>query len=387
MFNKPRLLTPGPTPLPERVRLAMAVDMIHHRKPAFKDLMAETQCGLKKLFGTSQTVMPLAASGSGGMTASVTNLFAPGEKVLVIDGGKFAQRWIHICQMRGLKIRVLSVDWGQGVDPAALKAMLAAEPDISGVFVQLSETSTGVMHPVRELAAITRQSDSLLVVDGISGVSISPCPMDEWGVDCLITGSQKGLMLPPGLALIALSERAWEKNSRTVVNDFYFNLAKEKANVEKRQTQFTSPVSLIVGLHESLKMFEEFGLENVYRKQWALTCMARAGSAALGFELFAKTHYAWGVTAVMMPVGISSGKLLARMNEHSGVIMAAGQDEFKDKMIRIGHMGWVDWGDLAAGLHAMAHGFVELGGYTGCRDYLEQALNAYHKALSGHLPA
>lgn len=387
MFNKPRLLTPGPTPLPERVRLAMAVDMIHHRKPAFKALMAETQHGLKKLFGTRQTVIPLSASGSGGMTASVTNLFAPGEKVLIIDGGTFAQRWIHICKMRGLKIQVLSVDWGQGVDPAALKAMLAAEPDISGVFVQLSETSTGVMHPIRELAAITRQSESLLIVDGISGVSISPCPMDEWGVDCLITGSQKGLMLPPGLSLIALSERAWEKNSRVSINDFYFNLAKEKASVEKQQTQFTAPISLIVGLNESLKMFEEFGLENIYRKQWALTCMARAGATALGFELFAKTHYAWGVTSIVMPVGISSGKLLAHMNEHSGVIMAAGQDELKDTMIRIGHMGWMDWGDLAAGLHALANSFVELGGYIGCRDYLEQALNAYHKALSGHLPA
>ncbi|SHN49432.1 pyridoxal-phosphate-dependent aminotransferase family protein [Desulfovibrio litoralis] len=382
MLNKPRLLTPGPTQLPERVRLAMAVDMIHHRKAPFKAILSEVQTHLKTLFGTNEAVLPLACSGSGAMTAAVTNLFAPGQKVLIIDGGKFAQRWIDIAKMRGLSITVLTVEWGNGVDPNEVKALLNSEPDFAGVLMQLSETSTGALHPVRQIAAITRKTNTLLVVDGISGVSISPCPMDEWGIDCLVTGSQKGLMLPPGLALIALSKRAWEKNATVPISDFYFNLASEKKNNLTNQTSFTTPVSMIVGLNESLKMFAEFGLKNVYQKQWALTQMTRTGVKALGFELFAKDNYAWGVTAIKMPVGMSATKLVAYMAENFNIVMATGQDEYKDTVIRLGHMGWVDWSDVLAGLHALAYSFVALGGYIGCKTYCEQALDAYHKALA-----
>lgn len=386
MLNKYRLLTPGPTPLPERVRLAMAQDMIHHRKPAFKALLGEAQKGLCELFGTSQVVMPLCASGTGAMVAAVCNLFLPGEKVLVVEGGKFAERWSEICRTHDVVPVPLKVEWGQGVSPAAIAEALDADSDLKGVLVQHSETSTGSQHPVEGIAAVTRNREVLLVVDGISAVSITPCPMDAWGIDCLVTGSQKGLMLPPGLALIALSERAWKKAEQVPLRNFYFNLRKERDSNAKGQTNFTSPVSQIVGLVESLRMFREIGLDNIYRKQWALTMMARTAAEALGLVLFAPHHFAWGVTSVMMPEGVDSVRLLAHAADKYGVVMAAGQDELKTRMVRIGHMGWIDYADLAAGIHALARSFTASGGHIGCRNYLEQSLDAYWTALDEGIP-
>jgi aspartate aminotransferase-like enzyme len=381
MLNKPRLLTPGPTPLPEQIRLAMAQDMIHHRKSAFKHVMAELQERLRLLFGTTQPVMPLACSGSGVMTAAVTNLFAPGEKVIVVDGGKFGERWIKISEGHGLQVVTVKVEWGNAVSVAEVEAALDAHPDARGLLIQNSETSTGALHPVHLLGGLTRARNMLLVVDGISSVGISPCPMDELNIDCLVTGSQKGLMLPPGLGLIALSERAWAKAETVPPACFYFNLLSERANCLKNQTLFTTPVSLIIGLNESMKMFMEAGLDTVYRKQWALTMFARTSVKEMGLELLAKDRFTWGLTSVMLPEGIDGSKLLEIAAERFGVYMAGGQDHLKGRAIRIGHMGWVDWADLAAGLHALAESFRACGGYIGSRDYLEKGLQAYHEAL------
>ena len=270
MFNKPRLLTPGPTPLPERVRLALAQDMIHHRKPGFKKILLETETMLQKLFGTEQPVLPLSCSGTGAMTAAVHGLFLPGETVIVVNGGKFGERWSKIAAVRGLKVVEIDVAWGQAVTPAQVEQALREHPEAKGVFMQVCETSTAAQHPVEAIARLTRTREVLLVADGISAVGISPCPMDAWGIDCLLTGSQKGLMVPPGMALMALSARAWKRAESIPVSCFYFNLAGERDNLLKGQGLFTSPVNLIVGLHESLSMlFEEGGLDALYRKQWA----------------------------------------------------------------------------------------------------------------------
>lgn len=381
MLNKPRLLTPGPTPLPERVRLAMAQDMIHHRKPDFKKLMGEVQEKLRYLFGTAQPVLPLACSGSGAMTAAVHGLFKPGEKVIVVEGGKFGERWHEIAALRGLEVVSIMVEWGRAVSLAEVEAALDANPDAKGVLVQLSETSTGALHPVRGIATVTRTRDVMLVVDGISAVGISPCPMDDWGIDCLLTGSQKGLMLPPGLALIALSERAWRKAETIATSCFYFNLPAERDNCLKSQTLFTTPVSLIVGLGESLDMFLEAGLETVYRKQWALTMLTRAGTQALGLAPLAAERFTWGLTSVKLPEGVDGGRLLQFASDRFGVVMAGGQDHLKGRILRIGHMGWVDWADVTAGLHAIAEGLRACGAFVGSRDHLEVALAAYGKAL------
>lgn len=383
MLNKTRLLTPGPTPLPERVRLVLAQDMIHHRKSAFKQAMHATQEKLRVLFGTEGPVLPLSCSGTGAMTAALHGLCAPGERILVIEGGKFGQRWREIAQVRGLECLTLEVEWGQAVRPQDVARMLDAHPDIAAVCVQVSETSTGVLHPVRELAAVTRGRDVLLIADGISAVGISPCPMDEWGIDCLLTGSQKGLMLPPGLALLALSPRAWEKAAQVAPSCFYFNLLKERDNVLKGQTLFTSPVSLILGLAESLDMLLEAGLDAVYRKQWALTMMARTGAKALGLELFAPAHFTWGLTSVRLPAGISAPDVVKYAAEDYGVYLAGGQDRLKSSVIRIGHMGWVDWADVLAGLSALKASIEKAGGWCGSRDYLSLSFAAYRQALEG----
>ena len=386
MLNKLRMLTPGPTPLPDRVRFAMARDMIHHREPSFVALFSQVQQRLGQLFGTAQPVIPLTASGSGAMSAAVANLFREGEAVIVVVGGQFGERWMEICKAQGVKTYPISVEWGESVTVEAVAQALDAHPDARGILVQVSETSTGVMHPVKELAALTAKRDVLLVADGVSSISLSPCPMDEWGLDVLLTGSQKGLLLPPGLSFIALSAKAWKKAESFPCRDYYFNLVSERDNNEKSQTHFTPAISLLYGLHESLEMLFEDGLEAVYKKQWALANMARAGATAIGLEPFAKTSFAWGLTSVALPAGINSGPLLAHMAERHGVVMASGMGKIKERYIRIGHMGWVDWADLAAGLYALSSSFIALGGHSGSRNYLETALAAYESALTDPLP-
>ena len=386
MLNKSRLLTPGPTPLPEEVRLAMARDMIHHRKPGFSAVMAEVQEGLKYLFGTTQAVMPLSCSGTGAMAAAVSNLFAPGEKVLCVEGGKFGERWAEICAMHGPRAVKLEVPWGQAVSPRDVRQALDADPEITGVLVQASETSTGVLHPIKDLGEITRERETLLVVDGISAVGISPCPMDAWGLDCLLTGSQKGLMLPPGLAFISLSERALAKAASVSQTQFYFQLLAEREKVLKNQTMFTSAVGLMVGLRESLRLFKEFGLENIHRKQWALTMMTRAGTQAMGLTPLAQDNFTWGLTAVRLPLGIKSSAVVQGAAAEHGVVLAAGQGPMKEQVVRIGHMGYVDFGDLLAGLTAFRRAFERAGGFIGSDNALEKAYAAYEQALESGPP-
>ncbi len=382
MLNKVRLFTPGPTPLPERVRLAMAADSIHHRKPEFKAILANTQEKLKTLFGTEQPVLPLACSGSGAMTAAAHNLFAPGEHVIVVEAGKFGERWGRIAEDRGLIVHTIKLEWGRAVRAADLEAALERCPQATGVLAQLSETSTGVLHPLRELAQAARRKNVLLVADGISAVGISPCPMDEWDVDCLLTGSQKGLLLPPGLSLLAFSARAWEKAAKIKPACYYFDLQAERKGILKNETHFTPAINLIIGLNESLEMFFEAGIEAVFRKQWALTQMTRKGLSCLGLELLAKEHYAWGLTCLTLPVGLNASRVIEAASTRHGAVFAGGQDHMKDSMVRIAHMGWTDWADMLAALHALAESIHACGGYLARSPYLEEAMTAYQAALS-----
>ena len=379
-FQATRMLTPGPTPIPDRVRLAMAAPLPHHRKDAFKNIMHENQDMLKKLFCTEGPVIPLACSGTGAMTASAFNLFEPGERVLVATAGHFGDRWIDIARMRGLDIVERRWAAGEAIEPQVVREALDADPAIRGVFMQISETSTGVLHPVKDVAAITRERDVLLVADGISAVSLSPILMDEWGIDCLLTGSQKGLMLPPGMAFVALSPRAWARAEQVRPTCFYFDLIGERENCAKDQTHYTSPISLMVGLNEALKMLFEYGMENVFRKQYALMKMARAGVEAMGLELFVKEekYNTWGLTSIRLPEGVKASPVIAKAWNDCSVILTAGQGELKEKVIRLAHMGWVDWADIAAGLHALAYSLPEKPQGA----YLEAALDAYHKALA-----
>ncbi|GAB1410148.1 alanine--glyoxylate aminotransferase family protein [Desulfovibrionales bacterium] len=386
MRNKLRLLTPGPTPLPEEVRLALAKDMIHHRKADFIRIMERIQPGLQTLFSTTQQVLPLSCSGTGAMYAAISNLVRTGETVLVVEGGKFGERWREIAQAHGTQTISLVQQTGEAVAPHDVAQALDAHPEIRAVLVQASETSTGVRHPIQELGAITALRDVLLIVDGISAVGISPCPMDAWNIDCLLTGSQKGLMLPPGLALVSLSERAWTRVQTYAPTNFYFNLLAERDKNAIHQTLFTSPVNLLQGLAVSLDLFASQGLSAMYHKQWALTCMARAGLKSMGLELVAPIHYTWGLTSVWMPAGVSSSPVLAHAAKEYGVVMAGGQGELKNSIVRLGHMGYVDWADVLAGLHALQQSLLHAGGYTAARRPLEDAMHAYEQAWRTSYP-
>ena len=291
------LLSPGPTPIPNEVALAMSETMIHHRTPQFNQVFDEARHGLKKLFGTKSDVLMLASSGTGAMEASVANLFSPGDKVLVINGGKFGERWLNISNAYGLNPIDLKVGWGQAVKVADVEQQLKAHPDIRGVMVQASETSTTVFHPVKEIAKLTRNGP-LFLVDGVTAVGVVPLSMDEWGIDVLVTGSQKALMLPPGLGFIALSDRAWEKTKKAKLPRFYFDLNLERKNQQKGSGAFTPAVSLIFGVRASLHMLEREGLENVYARHARLCKATRA--AADGFRVEAS----WRPTArAQQPLG------------------------------------------------------------------------------------
>ncbi len=383
MLKKIRLLTPGPTPLPDRIRLAMAKDMVHHRKDEFKAILDAIQPKLQALFGTKERVLPLASSGTGAMNAAVLNLFEPGDTILIVEAGKFAERWRNIAESRELNIVSIKVTWGETISQEALKEAIANNPEAKGVLVQISETSTGVQHDIEKIAAVTRETPILLVADGVSSVGISPVEMDNWGIDCLVSGSQKGLMVPPGLSMIAFSPRAWKRVCEVKSPCFYFDLKKEFDMQEKGETHFTPAINLIYGLNESISMIEENGgFEAVFRRQYAMTMMVRTAVKALGLELFAKDNYTWGVTSVILPAGVDGAKLLKLMTENYGIIAEGGQDHLKGKIIRMGHMGWVDWADLMAGLFALAACLPLAGGFVSNRDYLEQAMNAYNQALN-----
>src|SRR5881628_894109 len=287
----------------------MALPVIHHRTPQFGAVLAEVQEGLRELFGTAQDVLVLAASGTGAMEGSVTNLLSPGDQVLVVNGGKFGERWTKICQAYGLTVREVVVEWGRAVRPEAVKAALDEHPRVRALFVQASETSTCALHPVPALAEITRRRDVLLVVDGITAVGVFDLPMDRLGIDVLVTGSQKALMLPPGLAFVALSERAWKATETARLPRFYFDFRRERKGVAERSTAWTPAISLIQGLRVALQLLRAEGWANVHARHDRLARATRAAATALGLRLLAPESPSPAATAVMLPEGLDGTAL------------------------------------------------------------------------------
>ncbi len=349
---KQYLLSPGPTPVPNEVALAMSETMIHHRTPQFNQVFDEAREGLKKLFGTKNDVLVLACSGTGAMEASVANLFSLGDKVLVINGGKFGERWLNISNAYGLTPIEMKVEWGQAVKVADVDKRLKANPDIRGVMIQASETSTTVLHPVKEIAKLTK-GGPLFLVDGVTAVGVVPLPVDEWGIDVLVTGSQKALMLPPGLGFIALSERAWEKSKSAKLPRFYFDLNLERKNQQKGSGAFTPAVSLIFGLRASLRMIEREGLANVYARHDRLCRATRAAAKALGLKLLATEDPSPAATGIYLPDGINADALLEYLRDKMNVTLAEGQDQLKGKAIRIAHIGYMGAFDVITAIAAL----------------------------------
>jgi len=349
---KQYLLSPGPTPVPNEVALAMSATMIHHRTPQFNQVFDEAREGLKKLFGTKNDVLMLASSGTGAMEASVANLFSPGDKVLVINGGKFGERWLNIANAYALNPVELRVQWGQAVKVADVEKLLKADPDIQGVMIQASETSTTVFHPVKEIARLTKNGP-LFIVDGVTAVGVVPVPVDDWGIDVLVTGSQKALMLPPGLGFIALSDRAWEKTKRAKLPRFYFDLNLERKNQQKGSGAFTPAVSLIFGVCASLEMIEKEGLANVYARHARMSRAMRAAATDLGLKLLAPDSPSFAATGVYMPGGIDADQVLDYLRDKMNVTLAEGQDQLKGKVIRIAHVGYMGAFDVITAVAAL----------------------------------
>ena len=361
-MKKTYLLTPGPTPVPETVSLISARPLIHHRTPEFQKLFEEVKAGLKAVFQTKQDVMLLASTGTGAMDATVCNLFRKGEKVITINGGKFGERWTKIAKVYGLNPIEITLTPGDAVEPEDLEKIVRANPDAKAILFQASETSTGVRMPTHEICMIAQKAGMLSVCDAITACGVFDLPMDAWGIDVLITGSQKAMMIPPGLAFIAFSDKAWTKSESCDLPHFYFDLAKERKALAKNQTAWTPATSLIQGLQESLRMILEEGLPQVFKRHELLARATRSAVQALGLEMLAAKNPSVAVTAVRVPASIADGKKIPKiMRDKYGVTIAGGQDELEGKIFRLSHFGYCSYFDITTGISCLELVLNELG--------------------------
>ncbi|MBU4149795.1 MAG: alanine--glyoxylate aminotransferase family protein [Candidatus Omnitrophica bacterium] len=363
------LLTPGPTPVPLEALEAMARPIIHHRTPQFQEILKEVEENLKYVFQTKNPVLILSSSGTGAMEGVVASLLSPGDKAIVVRGGKFGERWGELCAAYGIEFIPVDVEWGKKVNPEDIKKILIDDGRrttedgrrIKGVYVTLCETSTGVATDIKKIAEITKDYESVLVVDAISALGAAPLKTDEWGIDVVVSGSQKGLMIPPGLAFVSLSEKAWKLAEKSTLPKFYFNLKAYKKSVEKNDTPYTPAVNLVIGLREALKLIKEEGIENLINRHRKNSKAVREAVKALGLELFAPDAYSEAVTAVRVPEGVDGGKLVKTMRDKYGVAIAGGQAQLKGKIFRIATMGYITADDLKKGFETLETVLLELG--------------------------
>ena len=360
MIKKPYLLSPGPTPIPPEVRQAAALPLIHHRGPEFSVLFNEVTEGLKYIFQTEQDVLTLTASGSGAMEAAVVNLLDPGDKVLVLNAGKFGDRWGNICRAYSVEVQEIKVPWGADITKEDLSERLAAHTGTRAVFCTLSETSTGAVYDIEGFARVTAAEDTLLVVDGISGLGAVPCPMDDWGVDVLISGSQKSFMTPPGLAFIALSSKAWRRVERARLPRFYFDALAARNALQKGTSAWTPAISLIRQLHRALDIMRNIGLEGLFSHHQVMAEATRAGIRALGLDPLAKKP-GNVLTAVKTPGGLDGNRLVKLMQEKYRAHIAGAQAPHKGDFFRIGHLGFIGGFDIITALTALEMTLSDLG--------------------------
>jgi len=359
---KKYLLAPGPTPVPPEALMAMAMPIIHHRSPDFVPILESAKEGLKWLYQTKNDVLILCSTGTGGMVGAVNNFFNTGDKALVINAGNFGERWVKICKSYGLDVTEIQIPWGYTVKPEQVEEALKKDPSIKGVFVQASETSTGVYHDIQAIAGITKKyDDTLFVVDAISALVAHDLKTDEWGIDVMVGGSQKGLMLPPGLAFVSASEKAWERAESVTTPHFYFNFKTERKKIQDNQTNFTSPVTLIIGLNEAINLLKKEGLENAFRRHELLANASREAVKALGLTLFSKESPSNSVTAIEAPAGIDGQAVYKTLRESFGVTAAGGQGQVRGKIFRIAHLGYAGIFDVITAISAVEMALKKLG--------------------------
>jgi aspartate aminotransferase-like enzyme len=339
----------------------MASD-IHHRTEDFRKVYRACLADLKELMGTANDVLMFAASGTGAMDAAVSNLFSRGDKVVVCVAGKFGERWADIAKAYGLDANVLTVPYGQVVTPEMVQAALAAEPAAKGVFVQASETSTGAAHNVQAMGKAVAKTGAILVVDAITGLGTMPLDIDGWGLDVVIGGSQKAFMVPPGLAFVSISPKAWKAGETSDLPHYYFNLKKEKKSGDAGESSWTPATSLILALGEALKYVKSIGMANLIANAQMLAHATRAAAQRLGLELFSAGSPGSSVTAIKAPAGMDSGVIVKEFRSRFGAVIANGQGSMKGQIFRIAHLGYFDFADLfsmIAGLEIIlnANGF------------------------------
>lgn len=360
-MKKISLLAPGPTPVPPRTLLAMAQPLIHHRSSDFLEIFGRVREGLKKIFKTNNEVLVFCSSGTGAMESSVANLLSPGDKAIAIRGGKFGERWTELLTAYGCQAINLDVPWGRAVKPADVAALLKADPSIKAVYVQALETSTGVSHPIKELAQVTKNTGAVLVVDAVSALGAYDIPTDEWGLDVVLSGSQKALMLPPGLAFASIGPKALEMMKSSKCPKYYFSWAKELKTQTQNKGSFTSPVTLFMGLLDIFDLINEMGLDNIYKETEAKSQAFKAAVAAWGLELYSKENASVALTAVEAPAGIDGQDVVSWLKNKYAIFIAGGQDQAKGKIFRVAHMGYISEFDTLQGISAIEMALAGLG--------------------------
>lgn len=356
------LRIPGPTPIPPSVNRAMSQPMIGHRGQSTSDMISDIRPKLKRVFGTEQEVMILTGSGTSGLETAAVNTVAPGEEAVVIVTGSFGERFAKICEAYDIKTHIIEVTWGEALKPLAVKEFLQEHPEVKAVFSTYCETSTGVLNRIPELAAAIKEvSDALLIVDGVSCIGGVETKMDEWGLDVVVTGSQKAFMLPAGLAFIAASERAWKKIEDNPRPRFYLDLKKHRDNIVKDTTPFTPAISLLFGLQQVLQLMEEEGLEEVYARHRLMMEMTRSAFNALGIPLLTSDEDASPTVTAVEPADFESPVFRKIMKQEFGMDIAGGQQHMAKTIFRIGHMGYCSPADMLQAIAAMEIGIVKAG--------------------------
>jgi aspartate aminotransferase-like enzyme len=358
------LITPGPTPVPPEVLSALGEPVVHHRAPRFTEILREVVAGMKHIYQTENDIIVYAASGTGAMESAVVNVVNPGDHVLVASVGNFGERWKKLTATWGAEVTVLDYEWGTKAVPADIERALAADPAIKAVFVQFSETSTGVVNDIKTIGQIVHKTPAILVVDAISGLGATDLRTDDWHVDVCVSGSQKALMVPPGLAYVAVSEKAWKVVEQCATPRFYFDwvAARKKMSGEAAQTPYTPAVNLMVAQNRAIQLIKEEGLQNVFERHRILGRAAKDGVMALGLELFGPDDpEANSVTAVKVPEGVEGAKIGKLARDKWGVWLAGGQGPLKGKIFRFGHCGYFGHTDIIVGLSTVEMVLAELG--------------------------
>lgn len=356
-----RLLTPGPTPVPEETLLELARPVFFHRTAEFRAIVGEVLKDLQQVFLTKNPIVPLTSSGTGALEAALVNAVPQGKKIICLIAGRFGERWKNIAKAYGIEAVNVTVPYGQAVQPEQLKQALADHPDAVAVCATLSETSTGIGHDIAAFGKLAAATPSILIVDAVSGLGAMECRTDAWNIDICCTGSQKALMMPPGLAFVSVSDKGWKAiDANTTPRTFYFDLKKARKNLETNDTPYTPAHTLIRAMRVSLKKILAEGMENIFARQKRYAEAARAGFQALGLELFPSQPNT-ALTVVKAPEGVDSTNVLNILEKKYGLKLANGQDNLKGKIIRLAHMGYIDMFDILAAISGVELALQELG--------------------------